>query len=185
MAADLNTLIPGLRNKVQQLLVNCAARGIEMRPNEATRNPWRQARLWRQSRAIQEIEAKIALLNQKGAPYLAGILHGVGPQSGDPVTKALPGFSWHQWREACDCFWVVNGQAEWSTTKKVNGLNGYRVYAEEAVKLGLNAGGTWTSFKDWPHVQVRQAASPLGELGYPAIDAQMKQRWGATEPTEP
>lgn len=180
MAADLKPLVPEFRAKVERLIANCAKRGIEMRPNEALRDPWRQAKLWRQSRTIQEINDKIAELRSKGAPYLADILENVGPQHGPYVTGSPPGFSWHQWAEACDCFWVVNGRAEWSEKKKINGLNGYAVYAEEAGTLGLDAGGLWSKFKDWPHVQFRADRSPAVKLSFSQIDAETKARWGTT-----
>lgn len=182
MAADLKPLVPEFREKVEALIANCRNRGVEMRPNEALRDPWRQARLWRQSRTIQQITDKIAELASKGAPYLADILKNVGPQHGPHVTGSPPGFSWHQWAEACDCFWVVNGHAEWSEKKKVSGLNGYAVYAEEAGRLGLDAGGLWPKFKDWPHVQFRSAASPAKLFTVPQIDAKMKERWGLSPP---
>lgn len=179
MAADLDLLVPDFGKACRELIKNCQARGIEMRPNEALRSPWTQAKYWRQSRSIQEIGAMIAKLKAAGAPFIAQIIDNIGPQHGDPVTNALPGSSWHQWGEALDCFWVVDGKAEWSTTKKVNGLNGYRTYAEEAAKLGLTAGGLWTSIKDWPHVQKRAAANPLsgGGLTWPKIDAEMRARF--------
>jgi hypothetical protein len=77
-----------------------------------------------------------------------------------------------------DCFWVVNGQAQWSSKQLVNGLNGYQVMVAEAQKLGLTPGGGWTSFKDWPHVQLRPDASPLSTMSLPEVDAAMKQRFG-------
>jgi hypothetical protein len=77
-----------------------------------------------------------------------------------------------------DCFWVVDGKAEWSTIKKVDGLNGYRVYADEATNLGLDAGGLWSSLKDWPHVQFRSVSNPGGVFGLQKIDEEMKKRFG-------
>lgn len=179
MAADLTPLVPAFRQKLDQLLSRCRSAGYEMRPYMALRTPLEQARLWRQSRAKEEIDAKIAEFKAKGAPWLAQVLVAAGPQHGDPVTNAAPGLSWHQWGEAVDCFWVLNGQAEWSTKRLVNGRNGYAVYAEQARQLGLTAGGFFTTLKDWPHVQLRPAGSPLG-AGMPLaqVDAEMKQRFG-------
>src|ERR1051325_8002995 len=108
----------------QQVLDRCADAGVEMRVNETVRTPLEQARIWRQSRTIQEITARITSLRAAGAPFLADCIEKAGPQHGDHVTDAPPGLSWHQWGEAVDCFWVVNGQAEWSTTRKVKGQNG-------------------------------------------------------------
>jgi peptidoglycan LD-endopeptidase CwlK len=178
MAIDLTTLVPEFRVNVESLVANCAARGIEMRPHGGLRTPFEQAKLWRQSRAIEEIEAEIEKLLAKGADFLAHCLESVGPQHGKHVTNAIPGKSWHQWGEAADCFWVVDGKAEWSTTKKVNGLNGFHVYADEAEALGLTAGGHWKNFKDWPHVQMRSEDNALSVMSIQEINEVMKERFG-------
>jgi peptidoglycan L-alanyl-D-glutamate endopeptidase CwlK len=178
MAVDLNQLVDGFRDTVENLIANCGRRGVEMRPNAGLRTPFDQARLWRQSRTTEEILEKIDDLRTAGADFLAFCLESVGPQHGAPVTNAPPGFSWHQWGEALDCFWVVDGRAEWSTVKKVNGLNGYHVYAEEAEELELTAGGHWTTLKDWPHVQMRAASSPGKIMSINQIDEGMRARFG-------
>jgi peptidoglycan L-alanyl-D-glutamate endopeptidase CwlK len=178
MAADLEILIPEFRAMVKELIKACDARGAKLRPSASRRDPLEQARLWRQSRTIEQITKKITSLRQQKADFLADCIERVGPQHGDPVTNAIPGLSWHQWDEALDCFWVVNGAAEWSTSKLVNGLNGYHVYAEEAHRLGLNAGGTWHSFQDWPHVQFRSAGSPDDVMSLMEISNEMKKRFG-------
>lgn len=118
MGVNLNDLVPELRPLVTQLLDKCAARNVRMVPNQTLRSPAQQAKYWRQSRSLVEINQAIAMLRAAGASYLADVLESVGPQSGDEVTKVLPGNSWHQWGEAIDCFWEVDGKAEWSTTKK-------------------------------------------------------------------
>jgi hypothetical protein len=178
MAADLEKLAPDLKSKVHQLIEKCRVRGIEMRPNNGLRDPFEQARLWRQSRSIEDIEAKIRELETKGAPFLADCIRSVGPQHGKHVTDTPPGISWHQWGEALVCFWLVNGKAEWSTRKLVNGLNGYQVYADEAEAIRLTAGGHWKSFKDWPHVQLRKANNAASTMSLIEIDAAMKARFG-------
>ena len=119
MAADLSALVAQFHEQVDQLLNSCRARGIEMRPYSTLRTPFDQARLWRQSRSIEEIRDKIADLRASGASFLAHCLESVGPQHGEPVTNAIPGFSWHQWGEAVDCFWLVNGKAEWSQRRSI------------------------------------------------------------------
>jgi peptidoglycan L-alanyl-D-glutamate endopeptidase CwlK len=175
---DLGDLIPGLKPKVQELLSKCLSRGVEMRPSATLRDPFEQARLWRQSRSREEIERKIARLREAGAPFLADCIKRVGPQSGRPVTGAAPGLSWHQWGEALDCFWVVNGEAEWDANRLSNGVNGYRVYAGEALQLGLTAGGFWPRFKDWPHVQLRPANSPTDVMTLAEINDTIEARFG-------
>ncbi len=178
MAADLNLLIPEFKERVITLLQNCKNRGIEMRPNEGLRDPFVQARYWRQSRTKQTIAKKVQELKTSNAPFLAHCIESIGPQHGDPVTNALPGLSWHQWGEALDCFWVVKGKAVWDLTTTVNGLNGFMIYAAEAKKLGLEAGLFWTSLQDSPHVQLRKAANPLSTFTLQKIDQVMKERFG-------
>lgn len=179
MAADLSLLVPGFSKSVETLLGKCRARGVEMRPYFTVRSPFEQAKLWRQSRATEEIVAKLAELKKAGAHFLLHCLDSVGPQAGRHVTNAPPGYSWHQWGEAVDCFWAVAGRAEWSTQKKIKGRNGYRVYADEAKKLHLAAGGLWSSLKDWPHVQLRAASSPGELMTVVEIDAAMRERFGS------
>jgi len=174
---DLNQLTDAFRAKVDALLQGCAARAVQMRPYYTIRSPFQQARLWRQSRSSEEVDARVAELRQKSAPFLADCIVRVGPQQGNFATNAVPGLSWHQWREAVDCFWLVGNEAEWSARKKIDGVNGYQVYAEEAQSAGLTAGGLWTSIKDWPHVQLRAESSPLKTMGLVEIDAEMKRRF--------
>ncbi|MDT4955825.1 MAG: peptidoglycan LD-endopeptidase CwlK [Acidobacteriota bacterium] len=175
---DLNDLIPDFKPKAEKLIAACKSRGIEMRPSATLRSPFEQAVLWRQSRTLLEINQQIQKFKNAGANFLAFCLESAGPQNGKHVTDSPPGLSWHQWGEALDCFWVVNGQAEWSTTKKVNGLNGYQVYADEAEKLGLTAGGHWNKFKDWPHAQFSSAKNPQSVHSILEIDKDMKARFG-------
>lgn len=177
MAADLTLMVPDFRTHVEKLVDRCAGRGVTIRPYMGLRTPLEQARLWRQSRSSEQIQAKMAELRQAGAGYLADCIQKVGPQNGDPVTNAAPGLSWHQWGEAVDCFWLVDGQAEWSTKRLVKGLNGYRVMAEEAQALGLTPGGLWTKFPDWPHVQLRPDASPLKTMSLKEVSAEMQRRF--------
>jgi peptidoglycan L-alanyl-D-glutamate endopeptidase CwlK len=178
MAADLEKLVPVLKSMVLDLVNRCGALGVEMRPNNGLRDPFEQARLWRQSRSKEEIDAKIEELETKGAMFLADCIRSVGPQHGDHVTDTPPGISWHQWGEALDCFWVVDGKAEWSTKKLIGGLNGYKVYADEAETAGLTAGGHWKNFKDWPHVQLREASNAASVMSLTDIDSTMKSRFG-------
>ena len=100
MAADLTLLVPAFRPRLETLLANCRARGVEMRPYTGLRTPLEQAKLWRQSRSREQIDAKVAQLRAAGADYLADCIVHVGPRNGDPVTNAVPVLSWHQWGEA-------------------------------------------------------------------------------------
>ena len=179
MPVELNKLTPEFRIKVSQLLEQCKNnQGIEMYPNEGLRDPFKQAKFWRQSRPTNEIQAKITELKTQGALFLAHCIDSVGPQDGPHVTNAIPGLSWHQWGEALDCFWLVDGKAEWSETRLVNGKNGFHIYANLAPGAGLTAGGLWPHFKDWPHVQLSESSSPLDRFTLQQIDAEMRNRFG-------
>lgn len=177
MAADLNELVAEFRDKVTVLLSACAKTGVIMRPSTGLRDPLEQGRLWRQSRSIEEISEKIKSLKQHKAPFLAHCIESVGPQDGKHVTNAIPGLSWHQWGEALDCFWLLDGKAEWSTKRLVGGQNGYQVMANMAESVKLDAGGHWPKFKDWPHLQLQKAGSPLQVHDLAAIDKAMQQRF--------
>ncbi|MGH9798823.1 MAG: M15 family metallopeptidase [Blastocatellia bacterium] len=175
---NIEDLIPKFRPLAKELLKNCLARGVEMRPNQTLRDPFEQARLWRQSRTIEQIKQRIEVFKGAGATFLAHCLESVGPQSGDHVTDAPPGLSWHQWGEALDCFWVVDGKADFSVSRLVKGVNGYRVYVEEAAKLGLTPGGLFKKLKDFPHVQFRPEGSPTSVFNLAEISAEMEKRFG-------
>ena len=185
MSAKLDDLVPAFRNQVVKLLANCRARGVEMRPVFTLRTPFEQGALWRQSRTGEQVRAKITELRAKGAPFLAFCIEDVGPRNGSHVTNAVPGLSWHQWGEALDCVWVVSGEAVWSTQKKVNGVNGFSIYAQEARKLGLDAGLFWNSFKDPPHVQLRGVSNPGKVFSLKDIDATMRERFAPADFTVP
>ena len=177
MSRDMHLLVPEFRSAVEELFNRCNQSGYTMRPFFTLRTPFEQGILWRQSRTTQEIQLKINELNNKNANFLAYCIESVGPQSGRHVTNAIPGLSWHQWGEAVDCYWLLDGNAEWSTRKKVNGKNGYANYAEIAESLALNAGGFWSSLKDWPHVQARNESSPKRLYGLKEINDEMEIRF--------
>lgn len=178
MSQSVKDLTKEFRPKAEALIKACEQRGIEMRPYFTLRDPFEQGRLWRQSRSREEIRVQVRNFRDGGADFLADCIESVGPQHGPEVTKTPPGYSWHQWGEALDCMWVVNGKAEWSTQKLVGGLNGYRVYADEAEKLGLTAGGHWKNFKDWPHTQLRKASNAGSVFTLTEIDGAMRKRFG-------
>ena len=185
MSAKIEDLIPEFQAKANQLLANCRARGVEMRPVFTVRTPFEQAKLWRQSRTGEQVRAKVAEFRQKGAPFLAFCIEDVGPSSGPKVTNAPPGLSWHQFGESMDCVWIVNGKEVWDTARKVNGVNGFQVYAEEAKKMGLNAGLFWNSFQDPPHVQLRAESNPAKVFSLQQIDQIMRERFAPANFTVP
>ena len=166
-----DALDPAFRARLSLALDACEARGVVMVPYMTTRSPQVQARLWRQSRSGAQVREAIAMLRAEGADWLAAVLDSVGPCHGAPVTLALPGLSWHQSGLACDSYWLVGDDAEWSPDRKVNGVNGYAVMREEAYRIGLHIGPA----TDWPHLQDRKAGRPPGS--WADIDATMRGLW--------
>lgn len=180
MADIYDGLNPTFRAKLPDLEQRCASAGVIVRAYFGLRDPVTQAKLWRQSRVASEVEAVRANLVAQGAPFLAACLDKAGPQSLGPwASNALPGQSWHQWGEAMDYVWIVDGKENWSTTDGGQS-NGYQVLARIAGEVGLTSG---ISFHDIDHVQFRAAGSPMSAgLTYSQIDAAMKAKFGSLIP---
>lgn len=157
------------------LLTNCQSRGVTMAPYFGLRTPLEQAKLWRQSRPADAVQAKIAKLKSQGADYLASLIQAVGPCKGPWATNAIPGLSWHQYGIAMDCVWMVKGREEWAGPATVDGIEGYEIYAREANKLGLTTLG---SIGDFGHVQQPPGASPLAQYKITDIDRIMRDKFG-------
>lgn len=168
---DYNDLDPKLADGVREVVRRCKTDGYKLVPYFGLRTPWEQAKLYRQSRSTAEINSRVQELRSNGAPFLAEVLDSVGPQpSGPKVTNAPPGLSWHQWSEAVDSYWWLNGQIEWFKTE------GYKVYADHARALGLTAGFYWSD-PDLGHVQLRSVSSPRKTYSFPEIDDTMRERF--------
>ena len=165
----LDTLHPDFRAKVEQLLANLARQGFTLRPYCTVRDPFEQAKLWRQSRSSQQIKTMVARLRAQGAGRIAACIEEVGPRSGKPVTNAVPGYSWHQYGEAIDCFLLdKDGHADWDSSAL-----GYVAYAREATALGLRAG---RDFGDSPHVQFRHH-EPHHDNSPARLDVMLAERY--------
>lgn len=172
MPADLNLLVPEFRSRVISTLSACARVGFVLVPFFTLRDTLTQAKLWRQSRTADEVRRAVGRLRRDGAPWLAGVLDGAGPQHGRWATNALPGQSWHQWGEAVDCFVKgENGHAIWAATHP-----GYAAYATAAREKGLTAGFDWVR-KDAVHVQLR-AESVRDVKTWAEINDAMRSRFG-------
>lgn len=148
LTPDLRVKALALKEKVSfELLIYCTGRSAE-----------EQAKLFRQSRSRAIIEEKIKTLEKYGHDELAKILRDVGPQHGPHVTKAGPGESWHQYWEAFDAVPVIGGKLAWDHRKYAAPWQELGRYATE---LGLNWGGNWPKWADYPHFQLPPTGSPL------------------------
>lgn len=81
---------------------------------------------------------------------------------GNKVTNARGGESWHNYKCAADCTFIVNGQPSWA------GNLPWKEFGRVAKKYGFEWGGDWWAFPDRPHVQMRfgltlRKAMTLGE----------------------
>lgn len=177
---SMDYLESNFRKRMESVLAACRFRGIEMRPYCCVRSTFDQARIWRSTRSSEDIGRTMKYLNKTHrAHYIAEVIDRVGPQypSGSPkghLTHALPGYSHHQWSKAIDCYWMSEGVIEWSTSKTVDGQNGYEVYAEIARDHDLEPGGTWLRLKDYVHVQ---ANYELPDLSAMEISVEMSKRF--------
>jgi len=184
VSRDLADLDPVFLADVLRLYEACLRRGVTMRPFSTLRDPWEQARIWRSSRSSRQVRQAVETLRAAGAAFLADVLESVGPQAArgrGHLTNALPGNSWHQWALAIDNYWLADvdgdgdGDAVWSAETKIGGVNGYQVYREEAMRLGLHRAGR----SDWPHTQGPKDSSPrTSGLTWAQIDAEMQARFG-------
>lgn len=177
---SIDDLQKKFRQPVRDLLSRCCDRGHVLVPYETLRTPQEQAAYWRRGRATRTIMAKVEELRGRGCDFLADCIEGAGPQHGKKITNALPGQGWHQWGLAVDCFVSVDGRAMWADDPDTpeDEFEGYRVYADVAADMGLDPGGHWTRFKDWPHVQWRPGSIIQQAGGWEAVDAVMRERFG-------
>lgn len=148
MSRDLGKLEPRFKKQVELLIVKCQEKGVVIKPYFTLRTAQQQANLWCQGRDKDTIIEQSRRFNKVGARYLADLLVKANPRIGPVVTKALPGFSWHNYGLAVDCYVERDGKPVWDAND-----DGYAVYAAQANLLGLNSGYYWKSFKDAVHVQ--------------------------------
>lgn len=149
----LEDLTPETEAMAREHVLRCAEAGIELLIYCTLRDTHEQARLYRQSRTKEQVQAKIDQLKARGFPALAQILKEVGPQKAGPkVTGAGPGESFHQYSRAYDCVPIVNGKPVWSSS----GENGklWAKVGQLGKKAGLEWAGDWTSFREFPHFQL-------------------------------
>jgi len=172
MSRDLNLLTTEFKMDIEEVLISCKLKGIDIVPFYTIRSPESQAKLYRQSRSWREISNTIEMLSVNNAKYLSYILYSVGPQYGKgEVTKAYPGLSWHQFGEAVDCFVLYDEKAIWDDNHPY-----YAKYALIAKSIGLEAGFYWDSFKDACHIQKRKG-SPLDYYSLKEIDKLIEEKF--------
>ena len=142
---DLSVLHPVFAAKVLELHLNCLARGAAYFATSGLRTFGEQNDLYALGRTVPNVDAT--------------------PQNpmGGTVTNAKGGRSYHNWGLAVDF------ALDKDTTKAGLQPNwkpeAYVILGEEARKLGLEWGGDWLSFKDYPHVQLKISKVGLNLAG--------------------
>lgn len=154
---DLNVLYPPFARKLQLLAQNLLARGVQYWAISGLRSWDEQAKLYAQGRT---------------AP-------------GPIVTKAKPGQSFHNFAVAADL--AHDADTARDGLQPTWGIEDYKVLAEEAEKIGLEAAYHWRSFPEGPHVQLpidrvglskEKLASAYANGGYKAVFHLLDQyRW--------
>lgn len=163
---------PPMRPKIDFLLKKTRAEGLDFRVFKGLVDPWVQAKWWRQSRCIEEINQALAKLERENAPFLAEILRSVGPQHGRWATNNLPGQSWHQYGEAVALMLVSPaGKTIWSGAHP-----GYRRLAGIAPTVGLHSGWHW-KHRDVNHLQLKPDAVRAYHT-WAELDAMIRRRYG-------
>lgn len=117
---DLGELVPEAAALCRAFVAKCKAAGIDVLIISTFRDAASQAALFAQGRT----------------------------EPGAVVTKAEPGFSFHQFRVAFDFVPIVNGKAQW------NDLRSFKLCGEIAKEIGLTWAGDWTTFKEYGHCQL-------------------------------
>lgn len=130
---DLNELEPVTRGKALDFLRRCKEDNLSVLVTCTYRSAARQQELFNQGRTTK----------------------------GYRVTNAKPGFSWHQFRCAIDVVPMRGKVAVWGTTGE--DLKLWERVAAHGRAAGLEWGGDWKGFKDFPHFQHTEGLS-LAEL---------------------
>ena len=165
MSKHLETLSPEMKMRMNEVVRICAQEGVEILVYCGLRTMEEQAKLYRQSRGSGEINHKRQSYIDRDLPFLAEVLDSIGPQAGElgkHVTKAGPGESWHQYRQAADCVPLIGGKAIWDDTHPA-----WEIYGFAARYCGLTWAGDWKSFREMPHVQLQQTSNPITSYKLP------------------
>lgn len=140
MGRDLNELHPYVNFLYQKLADKCQKQGIEILVTSTYRSVEEQDKLYAKGRT----------------------------SSGNIVTNAKGGSSYHNFRLAFDCVPLVNGKCAWDRIDIFNEIGSI------GKSLGLEWGGDFNSIKDYAHFQWR-AGFTLEQL---------KKGWYPNDPRE-
>lgn len=171
MSRDINELTPQMQEKANKFLHLCSERGVNVLIYNTTRSLETQAKYYRQGRTYLQIKDKINKMKKRGFFFLAEIIESVGAQmSNKKITNAAPGESFHNIGEAFDAVPLdKNGKAIWNTKH-----GHWPIMLEVGELLGLNCGGNWKRFKDYPHFQLRGGSNPTRVYTPEALEKKLR-----------
>lgn len=137
---NINDLHPKLQKKIVELKAACTAQGITIGFSECLRTVAEQDALYAKGRTTPGS----IVTNCKGSTYS----------------------SMHQWGVAADFYLImdVDGDGETADDAFNNSTNFFERVGKIAESIGLEWGGSWTSFKDLPHIQLKDWGSTASQL---------------------
>jgi len=151
----LDELAGSIQQLAVQLLERCRLEGLDLLIYCTLRSIDEQARLFCQGRSASQISAKAAELRVRwNRADLADLLCAVGPRPGKIVTFAGPGQSLHNYGLAFDAVPLAAGKPVWQTARPDERAL-WEHYGRLGTALGLEWAGTWTRFREFPHMQAR------------------------------
>lgn len=136
---DVTMLHPELQKKFAELVKLCAKKGITIKATECVRTKEEQDALYAKGRTAPGA----IVTNCKGSSYS----------------------SMHQWRIAVDFGIYCDTDGDGDTDiKDIYNTKVMKVVGELAKSIGLEWGGSWKSFKDYPHLQLPYWGSTATKL---------------------
>lgn len=151
---DVSELRPDTAQRARAFIAAADRAGRPILITCTYRSPAEQARLFVRGRRRLDIEARARELEGVwGRPDLAEILLAETPvPDARVVTNAAPGQSTHQWRGALDFVPLVDGKPFWGAETQED-LDIWSELGRIAMDCGFEWGGTWTRFREYPHVE--------------------------------
>lgn len=126
--ARLQNVHPELADKIRTMATMLHTEGIEIRVTQGLRSWSDQMALWLKGRDS----------------------HGNITDPSKVVTKAAPGYSWHQFKLAVDVVPIdAEGQPDWDLQHPA-----WKRIIQVGESLGLTSGSEFRTFPDWPHLQM-------------------------------
>ena len=140
----IEDLHPVTQEKVQEFLHLAKQKGIEVLIYCTYRSHEEQEILYLQGR-LKQFGITLEQLNQKRKEL--GLYPLSEKEANRIVTNARAWQSYHQYGVAFDCVPLSGGKPDWSNTEA------YRALGEIGKQVGLEWGGTWKRFQEFPHFQ--------------------------------